>query len=37
MSALDPELRQVLIYFEDDENGLYYHHRLLVVQGPDGK
>lgn len=37
MSALDSEFRQVLVYFEDDEHSLYYHHRLLVVQGPDGK
>lgn len=37
MSALDMDLRQVLIYFKDDENSPYYHHHMLVVQGPDGK
>lgn len=36
MSALDTDLRRVFVYCENDNN-LYYHHRVLVVQGPDGK
>ena len=31
MPALDVEYRQVLVYFPDDANGLFWHHRILIV------
>lgn len=35
--TLDTDMKQTLVYYEDDRAGLLYHHRCLVVQGPGGK
>ena len=35
--TLDTDLKQVLVYYPGDANGFFYHHRVLVVPGPDGK
>ena len=37
MPTLDCDLKQVLVYHPNDPNGVYYHHRALVKQGPNGQ
>ena len=36
MTSLDIEEAQCLIDFYDDEDGMYWHHRILFFQGPTG-
>ena len=36
LRTVDTELKQVLIDFFDDEEGFFWHHRLLVVKGEPG-
>ena len=36
LRTLDTELKQVLVDFFDDEEGYFWHHRLLVVKGDPG-
>ena len=35
-TILDCEFKQVLVDFFDDENGMLWHHRLLLVRGEPG-
>ena len=36
LRTMDTELKQVLIDFFDDEEGFFWHHRLLLVKGDPG-
>ena len=35
--ALDIPEKQALINFDDDANGLRWHHRILLIKGGDGR
>jgi len=36
LRTVDTELKQVLIDFFDDEDGYFWHHRILLVKGEPG-